>query len=214
MKKVVYFLVASLVVMTIYAIMSRPSIPKTNDITEPVKNTQNKKHKQKVKEKEPSFKSIVEKEVKTKKQDITKQEKEPKEEKEERTESNLPPEYDDYIPLSSMDVAGSTVSIITDKKEEQSEDTPPSVPYLVSGKVDGESFTITLPATQSSRTNIVVIKTESGKTITKPIPPQELLKKGMIDIGEVDNSDDTNEQNQKEKTKDSGSIVPPQAPRI
>ena len=219
MKIIVYSIVSLLIFVTVYAILTKPA---KSVVSHTYKENKNIKFVQDVKN-ESKNEKIVSKEIKKEKhkssnlKTIIKQN-DIKKDREEPIEDTLPLEYNDYKKVSTIDVAGNQVSIITDKKIEQSDDTPPSVPYIVSGKVEGESFTITLPITLPNSKNILIVKTDSGKIITKPLDPQDLLKKGMIDIGEVDKTDDTNDeqsQNQEEdKTQDSGSIVPPQAPRI
>ena len=141
-----------------------------------------------------------------------------------KDELDLPENYKDFIPVTQSEVGDKKVVIIADREMKRNENTPPSVPFLISGKINGESFTVALPATYKDAQNAIAFKGKDGKTVVKNISSNELLQSGMINVGELEapSNDEGNGADNEQSDSDTEnenpvsqeSLVPPMAPQI
>ncbi len=232
MKNILYIVIAFLIGITAYIMMSKP-----NSTTEEIKSGIDSNQITKKEDTHPTKQQIsikyIDKNTNNEKQTVDKISQSKLEEKnkeEENEEQNmvtdkkdnknkaieLPENYQDFTTIASSQVGDSEVVIITDRVVKRNENTPPSVPFLITGKVNGESFTIALPATQRNSQNAIAYKDESGKVKVKDISPNE-LQSGVLNLGELDsqdNSNDNSNNSEQEEDESPKNLIPPMAPSI
>lgn len=234
MKNILYIVIAFLIGVTAYIMMSKPN-SETEEIKSGIDSNQIAKKEDTHPKKQQISIKYIDKNINNEKQTVDKisqsklEEKNKEEENEEqnivtdkrerdsRNEAiKLPENYQDFTTIASSQVGESEVVIITDRVVKRNENTPPSVPFLITGKVNGESFTIALPATQRNSQNAIAYKDESGKVKVKDISPNE-LQSGVLNLGELDsqdNSNDNSNNSEQEEDESPKNLIPPMAPSI
>lgn len=228
-KKILYTSIGISLVVVIYIFMDKKSINNSNNIHTKFENKNSEKKSYqipKIKFIEDNTKKEVTKEVNPKPQSSQIAQNNMEEEIETDTQTTshnispdeLPPEYKDFVPVTTSKAGEYEISVITDEKVKRNPNTPPSVPFLVTGKINGENFTIALPAQQIGRTNAIAYKDKDGKVKIKEIPTNDLAQSGMLNMGDIENSESSSqEQNSASNTDEApqnGSLIPPMAPQI
>ena len=217
-KNIIFAVVGTLVALTLYILVTKPGgtvKEDTSTLIPKVTHISKEKIYQNIKEQKskPKHNQVV-KSNQNKKVTPNKEEKEV----ENNTQNTLPSEYKDFVPVDTkkVEVGEYEVSIVTDYVEKRDESSPPSVPYIISGKIKGKSFSITLSPTQVNRVNVVVVKDKNGNINTKEIPINDLANSGIVDIGNVASKDEDNEKDEtsSQVSNSTGSIIPPTAPGI
>ncbi len=228
MKNILYIVIAFLIGITTYIMMSKPNST-TEEIKSGIDSGIDSNQIIKKEDTHPTKQQIsikyIDKNTNNEKQAVDKISQSKLEENEEENRVvnkkdnkaiELPENYQDFTTIASSQVGDSEVVIITDRVVKRNENTPPSVPFLITGKVNGENFTIALPATQRNSQNAIAYKDESGKIKVKDISPNE-LQSGVLNLGELDsqdNSNDNSNNSEQEEDESPKNLIPPMAPSI